>query len=337
MKTVDVLSIITVVYNAAEQIERTVRSVLEQEYPNLEYLVIDGGSSDGTAEIIERYADRIAYCVSEPDGGVYDAMNKGIAAATGKWVHFLNAGDTFTAPDSVSKVMEAIAPETDIAVGGLRVLDASGSLIAEKRFEGIETITSHNPCYHQATFAKRELIRRYPFDTRYRLLADYDFVFTCHQSGCRFQELDFPVADYLAGGMSDAHQTRAAIEGLEILSRHTPDEALIFESRWYALLQKRAALTHQIEALKQRYSQIAVYGYGTLGKEAAALLGDKVSLIVDRYRSGSGIARPEALMDAGYDAVLVTVTEHEEEVVRYLVEELGVDAKSVVTLGKLPA
>ena len=89
------ISVVTVCYNAVDCIEETMLSVLDQTYPNIEYIVIDGGSSDGTADVIRKYADRLAYWVSEPDKGIYDAMNKGIVAATGDYINFMNAGDRY--------------------------------------------------------------------------------------------------------------------------------------------------------------------------------------------------------------------------------------------------
>ena len=89
------ISIITISYNAVKDIENTILSVLNQTYPNIEYIIIDGGSTDGTLDIIKKYQDKITYWVSEPDKGIYDAMNKGTLKATGEWLNFMNAGDTF--------------------------------------------------------------------------------------------------------------------------------------------------------------------------------------------------------------------------------------------------
>ena len=96
------VSVVTVCYNAIGGIEKTISSVLGQSFPEMEYIVIDGGSQDGTAEVIRQYADRIDYFVSEPDGGIYPAMNKGLKHATGRWVNFMNSGDLFASSHVLS-------------------------------------------------------------------------------------------------------------------------------------------------------------------------------------------------------------------------------------------
>jgi len=103
-ETDTLISVVTVSYNAVSTIEQTILSVINQTYPNVEYIIIDGGSTDGTVDIIKKYADKIAYWVSEPDKGIYDAMNKGVVVATGEWINFMNAGDIFTDSDVIDKL-----------------------------------------------------------------------------------------------------------------------------------------------------------------------------------------------------------------------------------------
>lgn len=103
MKNNPLISVVTVSYNAVSTIEQTILSVINQTYPHIEYIIIDGGSTDGTVDIIKKYADKIAYWVSEPDKGIYDAMNKGIKVATGEWINFMNSGDCLYRNDTIEK------------------------------------------------------------------------------------------------------------------------------------------------------------------------------------------------------------------------------------------
>ena len=96
-------TIITVVYNCADSIEQTIQSVLSQTCPSMEYIIVDGGSTDGTLEIIERYKTSVTKFISKPDKGIYDAMNRGISMAEGQWVNFMNSGDTFTDPSVLAQ------------------------------------------------------------------------------------------------------------------------------------------------------------------------------------------------------------------------------------------
>ena len=119
MERQPVFSIITVTYNAERWLERTILSVLSQSYPNIEYIIIDGGSTDGTVDIIKKYEERIAYWVSEPDKGIYDAMNKGIQKATGEWINFMNAGDVYAANDVLVQLMQCEHSEARILRGNI--------------------------------------------------------------------------------------------------------------------------------------------------------------------------------------------------------------------------
>ena len=119
-------SIITITYNAVRLVEQTLLNVLSQSYPNIEYIVIDGGSTDGTVDIIRRYESGLAYWVSEPDKGIYDAMNKGLQKATGDYVSFINAGDTLCSSDTVQSVVSKLQKRKalpDIIYGETNIVD----------------------------------------------------------------------------------------------------------------------------------------------------------------------------------------------------------------------
>mgnify|MGYP001033420933 FL=1 len=115
-ETDTLISVVTVSYNAVLTIEQTILSVINQTYPNVEYIIIDGGSTDGTVDIIKKYADKIAYWVSEPDKGIYDAMNKGGLKATGDFIQFLNAGDWFENEHVIEKIFKDWYKRVDVVI-----------------------------------------------------------------------------------------------------------------------------------------------------------------------------------------------------------------------------
>ena len=147
------ISVVTVSYNAVTTIEKTILSVINQNYSNIEYIVIDGGSIDGTVDIIKKYADKITYWVSEPDKGIYDAMNKGIIVATGEWINFMNTGDTFYNENVFSEIFELNSYTEDVISGCAQLanhkiwkpLDSKKMTLMDFYISGL--------C-HQATFIK---------------------------------------------------------------------------------------------------------------------------------------------------------------------------------------
>ena len=167
------LSVITVSFNARDVIRQTLASVTGQTYSDLEYIVIDGGSTDGTQAVIGEYTARIARFVSEPDGGIYFGMNKGIAAATGDFVLFLNAGDRF----ADERVLEDVAafigahPEADAVFGDSEQVLEYGSYRIKPAPDRLDRSMGIS---HQAVFVRTDLLRAHPFDVRYRYAADYE-------------------------------------------------------------------------------------------------------------------------------------------------------------------
>jgi len=167
MNSSPVLSVVIVVYNAASCIEQSLLSVINQKYKNIELIVIDGGSTDGTVDIINRWKDKISYWVSEPDNGVYDAMNKAVDAATGKWIYFLGAGDILV--DIVDKVIPMFKNDKTVYYGDVYRNDLLS--VYDGRYTPFRL--SRLSICHQAIFYPIEAVKRYKFNTKYKVQADH--------------------------------------------------------------------------------------------------------------------------------------------------------------------
>lgn len=187
------VTIITISYNAVLGIERTINSVITQTYSNLQYIIIDGGSTDGTVDIIKKYADKIDYWVSEPDSGIYYAMNKGIAIADGDWINFMNAGDYFVDRNVIEQIFQHNIECTDNVIYGNTIGKYKHGFISEKP-EPLVVMNKRLPFCHQSVFVKEQLIKSMPFDTEYRIGADYDMFYKYFKLGVRFKYVDIYIS-----------------------------------------------------------------------------------------------------------------------------------------------
>ena len=218
------ISIITVVYHAADTIEQTIRSVVEQDYPNIEYIIIDGGSTDGTLDVIKKYEDRIAYWVSEPDKGIYDAMNKGLSAATGDYIYYLGADDCLYASNSISQAASCLgeAPEIDVLCASVMMVDAGNRMekIYSSDFSEEDVMSGYNTP-HQGMFVRRELLQKYRFDTSYRIAADYkNFLKFYLDQDISLKTTDLVVAYYANDGISGNGTQAQRLEDIRALQEN---------------------------------------------------------------------------------------------------------------------
>jgi len=217
-----ILSVITIVYNNVNDIERTMLSVLGQTYPNIEYILIDGLSNDGTLEVIKPYGKRITKLISEKDEGIYDAMNKGLEMATGDYVIFMNSGDEFYDAGTVAAVF-ATAPDADIYYGETEMIDSKGQSLGQRRHKAPEQFSWRSFKFgmsvsHQAIYIKRELIE--PYDHRYQLSADIDWIIRAAKKAKKIVNVHRYVAKYLVGGMSKTKHSQSLMERFDIMKRH---------------------------------------------------------------------------------------------------------------------
>lgn len=219
------ISVITVCYNAEQTIERTLRSVAKQTYNHIEYIVIDGASRDNTLSLVARYTPD-AYVVSEPDQGIYDAMNKGLERARGEYVWFMNAGDSFYSEQTVERLVESIRLKgeyPDIIYGDTMLIDSEGRELGLRRLRppqrlSVGSFKAGMLVCHQAFVCRRRLAPHY--DLRYRYSADVDW---CIRAMCQADTYLFvpsPIACYLREGTTTKHRLASLRERFDIMCRH---------------------------------------------------------------------------------------------------------------------
>ena len=234
------LSVITITWNAAATLERTLRSVREQSWPHIEHLIIDGGSDDGTLELIGRYAHEQLRWVSEPDRGLYDAMNKGAAMAKGDYLCFLNAGDTFFAADTVEKMMltfeDASAP--DILYGETAIVDNAGTFLHMRRLRAPEKLNWKSfrqgmVVCHQAFIVKRELFE--PYNLAYRFSSDFDWSIRMMKKATSIHNTRLTLINYLHEGMTTRNRKASLKERYRIMARHYGQLSTFLHHLWFVV------------------------------------------------------------------------------------------------------
>lgn len=234
-------SIITVTYNAEATLEETIQSVITQTYRHVEYIIVDGASKDGTLAIIHRYRNYIARVVSEPDRGLYDAMNKGISLATGDYLCFLNAGDSLHEDDTLQQLVHTLHGRTclpDVIYGETALVDVHGHFVRMRRLRAPEVLTWKSfrqgmlVC-HQAFFARRDLVE--PYDLRYRFSADFDWCIRIMKKSHVLHNTHLTLIDYLDEGMTTQNQQASLRERFRIMVRHYGWVSTVLHHAWFVV------------------------------------------------------------------------------------------------------
>lgn len=220
------ITIITIVYNGEALLEDTIKSVINQTYPNIEYLIIDGASKDNTLSIIKKYESKITKWISEPDKGLYDAMNKGIQLATGDFLWFMNCGDHIYAPDTTQKVVDAMDTDTDILYGEVMLVDEDCKPIGTRSQVTVhqlpKTLTWKSMAHgmvvsHQAFLPKRSIA---PLYIEGNLTADIEWVIQCLKKSKHPTPTNIILANYLMGGISKQHFQSSISGRYKVLQKH---------------------------------------------------------------------------------------------------------------------
>lgn len=222
---VPLFSIITVCYNAGKTISPTIESVRQQTCRLYEHIVVDGASKDDTLALLEGSPDPLRRMVSEPDHGIYDAMNKGLGMARGEYVIFLNAGDSFHSRDVLQRLADTAMNHDfpGVMYGQTDLVDSNRRRVGERHLRAPEELTYRSfangmlVC-HQAFVALRRITA--PFDLRYRFSADYDWCIRCLQHSRRNCYIDAVLVDYLNEGATTANHRRSLIERFRIMSHY---------------------------------------------------------------------------------------------------------------------
>jgi glycosyltransferase involved in cell wall biosynthesis len=217
------ISLITVVYNDITGIEKTILSIINQTWRNLEYVIVDGGSTDGTLDIIRKYEAQITRWVSEPDKGLYDAMNKGLSMATGEYVWFINSGDRIFAPDTMEKMIGSRDTYPDIYYGGTMIIDAEGRDIGDRRLRpprhlSWKSFRNGMLVCHQSIVVRRNIAPEY--DLNYSIAADIDWVIRVARNAGSIHNTGLILSRFLEGGLSSTKIEQALRERFAIMRKN---------------------------------------------------------------------------------------------------------------------
>jgi len=206
-----VVSIITATFNSAKTLEETILSVRQQTYPHIEHLIVDGGSTDGTLDVAEKYRSSLACVISEPDDGVFDAYNKGIAASSGEIVYFLNSDDQLADPGVIEHMVRCFTewPEIWAIYGNMRIREGNRQIVAGHSVS-LDDIRRGRIPFHPTLFVRRHVFERLGrFDPRFRMAGDFDFIVRLFvEAGDRVRYENRLVADYGTRGISTRYDTR---------------------------------------------------------------------------------------------------------------------------------
>jgi glycosyltransferase involved in cell wall biosynthesis len=233
-------SIITVTYNARKILENTIRSVITQTYPHVEYIIIDGASTDDTLLLIEKYRTHIHTLISQPDKGLYDAMNKGIAYASGDYLCFLNAGDSFHTDDVLQQAVQSFTGSglPDVVYGETALVDDSGHFLRMRRLSAPEKLTWTSfkqgmVVCHQAFFVKRLLAE--PYDLQYHFSADFDWCIRMMKKSYCLHNTRLVLIDYLDEGTTTRNRKASLRERFRIMTKHYGTMSTVMLHVWFVV------------------------------------------------------------------------------------------------------
>lgn len=334
------ISVISITFNAVDCLEKTIESVIKQSGLDVEYIIIDGGSTDGTVDIIKSYGDYISYWVSEPDNGIYDAMNKGISVATGEVLAFLNAGDHYN-DDCLKTVAERIV-NNDLVIGN--AYKTSNNERAGLFQYCPDEYEYKMPCCHQAVFTRKKVFDELgKYDTQYRICADYEWIKrVLHSKKYKVNWIEDVLVDYDISGISSSSHFLRNSEHIDIIMRYI--EKSNATARCLKEICKQAYLRDafmffnnerdKIEKIIRLYfkddADIVVWGTAYWGNELCNLLEEKnisIKAFVDSdkekqdtlFHNKYMINDPSSITEK--DRIIVAMEQKNDSIIRFLNEK----------------
>lgn len=215
------VTIVTVVYNGIDSIEETILSVINQDYNDKEYIIIDGGSTDGTIEIIKKYETRIDNWISEKDKGIYDAMNKGIIMANGEWVNFMNSGDCFFDHTTLSTIFSNISIDSSIHVLFGSVCFINNNKLVVQQSKPLKSIKFGMPICHQSMLSSAAFLKSNLFDLKYKFASDYDQLYKIYNDYPKgLLNTNCTISRITVNGFSESNSIGTYLEYKSISRKH---------------------------------------------------------------------------------------------------------------------
>lgn len=239
------ISIVTIVYNDKDGVKKTINNIINQTYRNIEFIIIDGGSTDGTVDIIKKYRESIAYWISEKDGGIYDAFNKGLDIATGDFINFMNAGDTFYESQTIEKSVEKINHKNKVYFGKVIVKYKGKSCLYPDLNNSIKRFAKKRLPNHQSMFFPKNFYQNNKYNLNYKISADDDYKFrSINDYGLEF--IDMTICEYSRGGVS------ANFNDISILRQRIVESWKIFRMHIGLIRAVRSVIQHVVLFIIQK-------------------------------------------------------------------------------------
>ena len=346
-KNIPKITVVTVTYNAEKYIKRTIESVINQDYKNIEYIIIDGGSTDNTLNVIAQYNNHISYFISEPDDGIYDAMNKGIDVATGDWIQFLNAGDTLVDSDTLLKVSKYLTDKNDLVHGLMWRNKQERKLVAP--YTSKEEPLEGSFIWHPTLFTKSKIMKSIKFNTIYKIVGDYDFFLNCLKNNYKIKLINEAIVDYLENGVSQENIILSNIEAMFAQTKFEKNHKNIYNTAISNNFisnnpNNQTLLTNLLNKLNINLIQLIenkkfiLYGYGNVGITIYNNFKNQVIAIVDKNHKALSdqhklnIYGLEKIKELEFDYIVISVLGREEEIKNELIKDYDLINKKFIKI-----